>query len=176
MAALFVVLGLILLAFGHRLFWLLVGALGFAAGWTIGISYFHDRPESFAITLAVGLGIVGVVVAILLQKVAIRVAGFLAGGTLAVIVAENAGWVSASFPWVPFLIGGVIGILLVAVIFRLTLIVLSSVAGAFLVVYPLHLGNAVSTALFVILGIAGIVIQSRRPHRGAAEKQGGGEA
>src|SRR6516164_9389471 len=79
-----VLVGVAILLLGRKLFWLFVAALGFVFGSQIAAQVTH-QPASAPVVLlvAIALGIVGAVLAILLQKIAIGVAGFIAGGRIA---------------------------------------------------------------------------------------------
>src|ERR1700676_4910126 len=78
-----VIVGAAILLFGRKLFWLFVAALGFAVGVEIATYFMHDPPVWMTLMIALGLGILGALLAILLQKLAVAVAGFVAGGRLA---------------------------------------------------------------------------------------------
>ncbi len=159
MTILSILLGLILLAFGRKLFWLLVGALGFVAGMTLAGRYFHNSPDSYLL-LAFAVGAVGALLAIVLQKIAVGVAGFLGGGYLALIVAERFGWAVAAAPWLPFVVGGILGAILAGILFRWALIVLTSVAGAAFAVYPFNLSGDTMLIAIAVLAIGGIAFQA----------------
>ncbi len=62
--------------------------------------------------------------------------------------------------WLPFLIGGIIGAILVVFLFDVALIGLSALAGAALIVQTLDLDPLIGLALFVVLCIVGIGIQA----------------
>ena len=78
-----VIVGAAILLFGRKLFWLFVAALGFAVGLEIAAYFMHEPPVWMTLVIALGLGVLGALLAILLQKLAIAVAGFIAGGRLA---------------------------------------------------------------------------------------------
>src|SRR6202040_2527735 len=82
-------IGAVILLFGRKLFWLFVAAVGFAAGVEFAPHLIHEPSPLLALTLALVLGFVGALLAIFLQKIAIAVAGFLAGGKLAVAIAAS---------------------------------------------------------------------------------------
>src|SRR5205814_2863212 len=79
-------IGILILFFGRKLFWLCVAAIGFAAGVEIAPHLVHEPSPVLALTIAVGLGFIGALLALFLQKIAIAVAGFFAGGKLAVAI------------------------------------------------------------------------------------------
>src|SRR5438105_15184149 len=78
-----VVIGVAILLFGRKLFWLFVAALGFAMGLEIAAYFMHEPPVWMTLLVALVLGVLGALLAILLQKFAIAVAGFIAGGRIA---------------------------------------------------------------------------------------------
>src|SRR6266446_8650500 len=81
------IIGAVILLFGRKLFWLFVAAVGFAAGVEFAPHLIHEPSPLLALTFALVLGFIGALLAIFLQKIAIAVVGFLAGGKLAGAVA-----------------------------------------------------------------------------------------
>ncbi len=165
------VLGAILLVAGRRLFWLLVGALGFVIGVTIATRFFHGS-ELTMILAGLVLGVIFALLAIFLESVAIGIAGFLGGGYVLLSIAgmlglDRGGIVS----WIIFAVGGVIGVILVALLFTWALITISSLAGASMVVAAFGMTAATAGLVFIGLVIAGVLIQGtalRREGRAAA--------
>src|SRR5256885_7264151 len=78
-----VLIGAIILFFGRKLFWLCVAAVGFAAGVEFAPHLIHEPSQVLQLSIAIVFGFIGALLALFLQKVAIAVAGFLAGGKLA---------------------------------------------------------------------------------------------
>lgn len=164
-----VVIGAAILLFGRKLFWLFVAALGFAVGIEIAAYFMRDPPIWMTLLVALVLGVVGALLAILLQKLAIAVAGFIAGGRIAWALAA-AFWVDhAHYRGITFVIGGILGALLLLALFDWVLILLSSVEGAHLIANGIVLPEKGSLILFIVLAIIGVVVQgsmlrgSRRP-------------
>lgn len=158
--------GVVLLLFGRRLFWLFVGLLGFFAGFTLATKYVSGQEQWVTLLIAFICGLIGIVVAIFLQRVAVAIAGFLAGGMFATSVLEITGW--QIHPALAFLICGIIGAILIAVLFEWALIFFSSLTGAMLITRSLSLEPMIETGLVVLLVVIGIVVQSRirpRPRR-----------
>lgn len=77
-------IGVVVLLFGRKLFWLCVAAIGFAAGVTLASHIVSEPTPLLQLTFAVLLGFVGALLALFVQKLAIGVAGFIAGGRFAV--------------------------------------------------------------------------------------------
>jgi hypothetical protein len=156
-----ILVGLCLLIFGRKLFWLVVAALGFLAAIALASEVFHTQPQPWAIAIALGVGLLGALLAVFLQKFAIAVAGMVAGGYSALLLLNWFGSDSAHFPWIPVIIGAIVGALLMAVLFEWALILLSSVTGAYLIAQVVDGGFGAGLALFAVLAIAGIIIQAK---------------
>jgi hypothetical protein len=155
------VLGLIVLTAGRKLFWLVVGVIGFIVGITLAPQLFGNLPPWVILVIALIAGLVGALLAVFLQTVGIGLAGFVGGGYIAVSLLTILGWQANGLAWLPFVIGGIIGLVLILALFDLALIVLSSLIGASMVVQAINLGRPVSAVLFVVLVILGFVIQAR---------------
>ena len=63
--------------------------------------------------------------------------------------------------WVPFIIGGIVGVILIAIMFDWALIVLTSITGSVLIVQKLHLTKPYSFVLLSVLTFLGVIIQSK---------------
>ena len=128
--------GLLLLFLGRRLFWLFVGVIGFVAGMTFGTQFFAGQPEWVVLVVAILSGLIGIFLAFFLQRIAVAVAGFLAGALLATNFLSG---ISLSVPPLfPMIIGGIIGAILLSLVFDWALIFLSSATGAALIVQSVH--------------------------------------
>jgi len=154
-----IVSGLLLLFLGRRLFWLFVGLLGFISGMTVAARLFSDQPGWLLLVIALGCGLIGIYLALFLQQLAIAIAGFLAGAFFATTLMEAVSWSVA--PLIPALIGGVIGAILLLVLFDWALIFLSSVTGAILIARSLTLEQPFAVIAFFVLLLVGIVFQAR---------------
>jgi hypothetical protein len=153
-----IILGGALLIAGRKLFWLFVGAAGFIAGLQLA-TQFWQGPELLAIVVGLVVGAIFAVLAIFLQGVAIGVAGFLAGGYILTVLAGMIGLNQGAFSWIVYLIGGIIGVLLVIFLFDWALITLSSLAGASLITQAFLIRAGIAGVVFFALVIAGVVIQ-----------------
>jgi hypothetical protein len=156
-----IVVGVCLLIFGRKLFWLLVAAIGFLAALGLASEVLHSQPQPVAIIAAVLVGLLGALLAIFLQKVAVVIAGMVAGGYSALLLMNWFGSNTAHFPWIPVIIGAIVGALLMAMLFEWALILLSSVTGAYLIAQVVDGGFSASLALFAVLSIVGIVVQAK---------------
>src|ERR1700732_4679500 len=106
------IIGTVILLFGRKLFWLFVAAVGFAAGVELAPHLIHEPSPLLALTFALVLGLIGALLAMFLQKIAIAIAGFFAGGKLATAIAAAFFVHEAQYFGLIFLIGGIVGALL----------------------------------------------------------------
>lgn len=160
-----VLIGAIILFFGRKLFWLCVAAVGFAAGVELAPHFMQQPTPLLALTFALVLGFVGALIALFLQKVAVAVAGFLAGGKLGMAVAAAFFFQSANYLTIIFIVGGIIGAVLLLALFDWALIVLSSVVGAYLIESAITLPATGIAILFILLVIIGVVVQTMAMRR-----------
>jgi hypothetical protein len=153
-------IGAVILLFGRKLFWLCVAAVGFAAGVEMAPHLVSEPTPLLALTFALILGFLGALLALFLQKIAIGVLGFVAGGKLAVAVAATFFSQYAGHTGIIFLIGGLVGAVLLLSLFDLALIFISSVIGAYMIEQVVALPPTGMAILFVVLVIAGILVQA----------------
>lgn len=154
-----ILLGMLILIFGRQLFWLFVAAMVFAIGMSWAELFLVGSPIWTVLIIALIFGIVGALLAIFLKKTAIGFVGFMAGGYISTGLLVFSGLeVMPSF-WIAFLIGGCIGFLLAIILIDWALIILSSLAGALLVVEGIHFIPLFKMLLFIFLLSAGIMIQ-----------------
>ena len=156
-----VILGFVILTLGRKLFWLFVGTVGFVSG--LHIAAYAVQGHSDWVILVTGLlaGIIGVFVAIFLQKAAVIAGGFLAGGYLVLSFINLWGWHSGPGIWFISLAGGIIGAIVAATYFDWALIILSSLTGAIMISQSLTFSPLIRGAAFSILIFIGIFAQSR---------------
>jgi hypothetical protein len=159
-------LGILLLLFGRRAFWIFVAVIGFIAGLTFATTFMQGQSELVILLIAISAGIFGAFLAIMVEGLAILIAGFLAGGYLATALAVSLGMTIASGNWVIYIIGGIIGLILVAAIFDWAIIILSVLLGTEIIM-P-FLGSSVSTyywLVFLGLVVVGFIVQAGIWHR-----------
>ncbi len=151
--------GVLLLTLGRKIFWLFVAGVGFYAGLELTTRYLNVKPEWLALLIAVGVGVLGALLAYFFQKLVIGAAGFLAGAFITSRLTAQFGNQVKGWEWLIILIGGIIGIILMYAIFEWALIFLSSLAGAILIVQGLKLVALVGILVGVILFVIGLVVQ-----------------
>jgi hypothetical protein len=148
------------LFFGRKLFWLCVAAVGFAVGVQIAPLLVNEPSSLLALLIALAFGILGALLAVFLQKVAIGVLGFLAGGKLATAIAAAFFVHYSQYSTIIFVAGGIIGAILLVAVFGWALIVVSSFIGAYLIESAFVLPPTGSTLVFIGLAIIGMFLQA----------------
>jgi len=156
--------GLVLLLFGRRLYWLFVGGVGFLTGLELAPRLFPDRSEWIILLTALCLALVGMLLAILAQKFIIALVGLVAGGGVGVLMLRLLGLEGDVLTWVVYAVAGLLGALIVLALFEWGLIVLSSLAGATLIIVGVQDWTGMSQTLaflaLVVLAIVGAVFQA----------------
>lgn len=159
--------GAVVLLFGRKLFWICVAAVGFAAGMEVAPHFVNEPTPLLQLSMGLVLGFLGALLALLLQKVAVGIVGFAIGGRLAVAFAATFLVNSGASPWLVFIIGGVVGAVLLISLFGWALVFVSALVGAHLIVRAIVLPETGATILFIALAIIGVAVQTamhrRRP-------------
>jgi hypothetical protein len=157
-----VIAGALLLLLGRRLYWLLVGAAGFIAGIRLAEHLALPQPPLVILAIALVAGLIGAVLALWLQAAMVAIAGFAIGAACADALFANptAPLQWQTVPWLAVLVGGVLGAVLVLIVFDWALILLSSLAGAGLLVQPLHGDRTLVSAAFCAAVLVGIAVQA----------------
>jgi hypothetical protein len=154
--------GIALLVFGRRLFWLFVGIAGFIAGFDLAQQYLALQPDWLIWGAGILCGLVGILLAIFFQRLAVGLGGFAAGGYIALHLTSLMG--ATALFWI-YLVGGIIGAVLLYLLFDWALILLSCIAGASLVVKSLQWDPLYKMLLYVCLIIAGAAFQAVWMHK-----------
>lgn len=154
-----IIVGLIVLGFGRKLFWLFVAMVGFLVGMEFARVVLADRPQWVLLSVALGAGLLGALLAVFTERIAFALAGFYAGSYLALILADA--WGADGNSMVVFVVGGVVGSVFAVLIMDWAIIVLSCLVGSGAIVQGLDLGQPTGSLVFVGLVIAGVVLQAR---------------
>ena len=165
MHLLIIILGLIVLIFGRKIFWLSVSIVGFFVGMEFSRMLLAGQPTWVLFLVGLGAGLLGALLALLFQRVAFALAGFFAGAYLALLVAHPLG-IGGTSVLLP-IVCGVIGAIVAALLMDWAIIVLSCLVGAGTVVAQLHLRDAQEAIVFVVLVLIGILIQAKLRERSA---------
>jgi hypothetical protein len=123
--------GLAVLFFGRRLFWLFVGCVGFIVGFELAGDMLQGQPEWVILVIALGVGVIGAIASVFLQRIFIVVAGFFAGGyCLSTLASAALHMQDEAILWISFAVGGLLGAILSLALLDPALIIMSSLAGA----------------------------------------------
>lgn len=152
-------LGAGLLIFGRKIFWFFVGVVAFVAGMHFGALYLPWQSEQLLLIVSVACGLIGIALAFFVKKFAIGATGFVAGGLIALNASASLVGHAVTPSWLPFIIGGILGAVVLSMLFDWALIVLSSLVGAILVGQGLHLNG--SPYLIIVLAFVGVILQAR---------------
>lgn len=155
------ILGCVLLLAGRKLFWVCIGVLGFVLGMQAALTWGTDLAPALVLGLAILLGIIGAVLAVTFEWVMVVFGvGFLGGGYLATALAPYVMTGYQEFYMVIFIVGGIIGAALTAIVFDWALIIITSLIGATLILQGL--GNTYQpwhAAIFAAALLIGIMAQ-----------------
>ena len=153
------VIGAVLLFLGRELNFIFAGAMAALIGFRLTPLLPPQWPwwsdTAFMITLA----LIAAIVVLLNERVGYFVSGFLAGGFLLVeYYAPNV----LSVPWLPFVIGGVIGSLILGLLTEWALILVSAAIGASYILNLFVLNPTaevlVGAGLFIIGALTQVII------------------
>jgi hypothetical protein len=153
-----VVLGGALLVAGRKLFWLSVGTIGFLIGIGVAARLMHGS-ELTTVVVGLLLGAVFAVLAMFLQSMAIGLAGFLGGAYVLLSLASLLALSTTAATLIAFIIGGIVGVILIAAFFDWALISISAFAGASMVVRGFGLRPTVAGLLYGGLLLFGVLVQ-----------------
>ena len=152
------ILGAALLLAGRKLFWLFIAIIGFITGVQLA-PLFWTGPEWTAVLVGIIVGILFALLAVFIEALAIGVAGFLVGGYVLTTFTGLLGLNEGILFWILYAIGGMVGLLLVMFLFDWALIILSSLAGAALIVQALVADTGLGGIVFIGLFLLGVLIQ-----------------
>ncbi len=161
--------GVALLTYGRKLYWLMLGAVGFFLGLWLADRLLEIRSTGLELGISFLIGILSAYLAVAAQRLAVGLGGFFIGGALAW---WSASWVALSLSWQPgpwlavaAILGAMLGALLAAMLFEASLLALTSLFGALLLAKSTHAGAPHEGWLFLILFCVGVIIQSGRRRR-----------
>ncbi len=151
-------LGLIMLTIGRQLFWVVVSGLGFAIGMNYATQNLAGNPF-LIIGIGLVVGLIGAIVAYYIQRAAAVLAGFLAGWYLSLILVQAFDLSLGIFTVLLGLLIGILGMIFANLAFDWSLIVISTLVGATMIVNELNFGPRIHFVIFSVLMILGITIQ-----------------
>ena len=105
-----ILIGVALLILGRKLYWLFVGAAGFVGGIMLATRFLGGQPNWVILAIALAAGVLGALLAVFLQQMAVALAGFIGGWYITLNLIDTLGWQPGSLAWIPLVIGGIVGL------------------------------------------------------------------
>src|SRR5262249_35879366 len=157
-----IVVGVALLLFGRRLYWVFVAGIGFLTGLEFAPEVLPGQPDWVILVAALVAALVGALLAVMAQAFVIGAIGFVAGGGGGPRFLRSLGGAGGTPPRIIVLLGGAVGVVLLLWLFCRALIVLWSLAGASLVVAGMapRLSHGLTFFLVIAVAIVGVIFQT----------------
>lgn len=153
--------GLVLLIAGRKAFWAFLGLAAFAVTVAFVQRYLPNLDERTLLVVALVTGGIAAAAAVVLAKAVVWIGGFIGGGYIGVVVWEMLMPSATGFPWVAFVIGGLIGMVLMKLLFESLLVLGSSAVGAALLVHIIRLEGTLGLFFLIVFAAVGVIIQGR---------------
>ncbi|MEJ2510367.1 MAG: DUF4203 domain-containing protein, partial [Anaerolineales bacterium] len=157
-----VILALAMLFLGRKLFWVFVGSIGFITATELAASNLTAQPEWVIVLIGLAAGIFGALLAVFFQAGAIGFAGILGGGYLGLLLLRYLGISNQTAQTIAYIVGAVIGLILMILLFDYALIALSSLSGSLILIEAVGLSGWLFWILAVIITVVGISVQYRQ--------------
>ena len=153
------VIGGILLFLGHELNFLFAGAMAALLGFRLIPMLPPQWPAWSDYVFIIGLGVIAAVAVLLNERLGYFISGFLAGGLFLVeYYAPN----TLTVPLLPFVVGGVIGALIIGVFTDWALILVTAAIGSYylinLFVLDPMLEILIGAGLFIVGAVTQVII------------------
>lgn len=161
---LWVAAGLLLLLLGRQLYTALLGLLGFFVSYGM-LADVAALPGDLRLAVAVGVGVASALLAFIVRKAAVAVAGAMLGAGAALWTAGFYGLQSEVLWWVVTAAAALLGAWALRRVFETALIVVSSFIGALLIVAAVGLEGLPAHAGVAVLIVIGVAFQMRRGRR-----------
>lgn len=160
--------GVLVLFAGYRLYWVFVGVVGFLVGTTFAEQMWPGLSQAALFGVACLTGLIGIVIFLMTQKLAIALAGFTVGTYALATVFMAFGLDSTVWAWIAMAVGGIGGGLLAFLVFDLALMVLSSLGGAFMITHALVWDPRLKLVAVASLCALGLVSQTKQYRKAKA--------
>ena len=159
------VIGGILLFLGHELNFLFAGAMASLLSVRLTPLLPPQWPWWTDYVFVLGLGVIAAVAVLINERAGYFISGFLAGGLMLVeYYAPN----SLTIPWLPFLVGGIIGSLIIGIFTEWALILVTAAIGTAsllnLFVMDPTLEILIGAGLFIVGALTQVVIMQSQRH------------
>lgn len=156
-----VLLGIVVLLFGRKLYWAFIAIAGFLIGMELANEYLADKDQWIRIAASIGAGVLGAIIGMFLQRLAFAIGGFFAGAYFAFRIFEH--FHPNGDPHIWMIIGAVVGAIVAALVMDWAIIFISALVGAAAILSPFpNLEPQMANVLFLLLAGIGIVVQSQQ--------------
>lgn len=158
---LYLAAGILLLFFGKKAFWMFVAIIGFLLGVEFAPQILGGQTQSVYLTVSLIVGLLGALLAILLQKFAVGLAGLVAGGYITYSLMQMAVLDVGQYQWMILVAGALLGAVLAGSMFDWAMILITSASGAVLIYQGANIDSAYAYIVFAGLVLLGIIVQGR---------------
>ena len=158
---LWVAAGSVLLLFGRQLYTALLGLLGFFVIYGM-LADVATLASDLRLGVAVGVGVVSALLAFVVRRVAVLLAGAMLGAGAALWAAGFYALRSEVLTWAAAVVAALLGAWALRQVFETALIVVSSFIGALLIMAALRLEGMPAHVGVAVLIVAGVAFQMRR--------------
>jgi MFS family permease len=163
---LYLAAGLLLLFLGRKAIWMFVAIVGFLLGVKYAPQLLPDQSQSVILTVSLIAGLLGALLAVLLQKFAVGLTGLLAGGYVTYYFLQTNAAALGQSQWILIALGALVGAILAGSLFDWAMILVTSVTGAVLIDQGLNIQNAYSYIVIIGLVLLGIIVQTKMKAKG----------
>lgn len=163
---LYLAAGVLLLFFGRKAMWLFVALVGFLLAARFVPEMLPGQSQSVILTLSLIAGLLGALLAILLQKLAVGLAGLAAGAFITHTILGIASVAAGQNQWLLILAGALIGAVLAGSLFDWAMILVTSATGAVLIYQGLNLQLSFYYIILAGVMLLGIIVQGNIKSKG----------
>ena len=158
------ILGIISLFFGRKLFWVFAALIGLSVGLIVGAQLLQEQAIIIRVLVAISIAVICAALAIYAEKFMIILAGFLGLGVFGYLIG-NLFNLPTLFQWILFIGLGILGAVLISRYMEWVIVIISTVVGAIIAGAGLggltHFNFFIDLLIFLGLLVAGILFQSR---------------
>ena len=158
MNILYILIGAGLTIFGRKYLWLFAAGIAYFISLEFITKTQADLPYTLVLFISLILGAAAALLSSVLRTVGLSLTVFLSAGYLFSLPAAAYKWFPTQ-PWLSYVAGGVLGLVLVAGVSTWTLILLSSLVGALMITRGISIGPAWSLVAFLGIALGGIILQ-----------------
>ena len=154
------IVGLVLLFFGKDIFWLILAGSGCVAGLYAVRIFFDGAVGVMEWVWAAAGGILGVILAIFFQYIAIALLGLICGAYFTYSIPDIFGYEPLAAYTIVTLLGGIAGGVLAVIFFSWALLIFTSLLGATMAAHAIPGSILLKAVVLVVFTSAGIAFQS----------------